>query len=546
MIGSGRSIGQAAGKAFSRASFLFALLLLFLVAVPGSAAQDAQAKFTSVKGQVHVRPDLDKRAWQTAQLQTALRVMDHVRTQPDGTAIIGYGDASTFILKPETEIMLEAATARDTKVALAEGRIWVNVKQVAQDATLEIDMDQTVGLIKGTNITCSSMPGENRIQVLRGVAWATVRATGAMITLKAGEELIVRLGGQVQKVTIDVAAESEKWKGELSLLSDSIDLYEIPQRLREMRKREEDGFKSLSEKFMGLLGSGESGAGGIEELRKEAERYLGALLEDSYVLSSLHARLSRPDAGARSGLSSILKMIVEVSTGLQRYYSEVNRFLKEVGNRGTNSDLGRLWEEISLIWSDVEEYAGGRPKETGLSQDYYKGIVVRLNQASQKLVDCAGRVDDLMGGASADPNASVIRKQVDRYLAAIARAILAYSVVEIPADALREMRIIDDEIGCIMERLRAAIDAYNPTAWSPQSRLPASANIVGLFAQARRQYLNALRLYQSLMRSVKVIETVEQEEFQEAFEDVRDTYNEAGEVTGRIQDRLEELEHQIR
>jgi len=422
----------------------------------------------------------------------------------------------------------------------------VNVKNLAQDESLEIDMDLAVCEIKGTNVTCGSRLGENRIQVLRGAVSVRIRATGAAHPLKAGEEMIVRPNGQLQKLAIDVQKESDGWRDELSSLGETFDLNELPGLLRDMKKRHDDGFKELSTRHASLKSQVSRPDAEVQDFRKAAERYLGSLQEDAFQLRTFSTRLNAVIRGnARSPANPLMSLVVEINAGLQRYAAEVNRFLRDLAARDADPDTEPLWQEISRIWSDVEEFAGGRPLPIGQPQDVFKGVVVRLTRAQEQLSDCQDRLGEILTRKPASRAGKWIQTRLRTYLAAIERAIRAYAVVEIPAEAQRELSQMDEELRHILDGLREAIERYNPSARSSQARFLNSVSITGQFARARRVYANATRLYQSIMRSVKTIVTAEQQVFQETWDRIRNNYQDLGVVSQQIQDRLDHLEDQL-
>jgi len=77
-------------------------------------------------------------------MHTVLCVDDHVKTDEDSTAIIAFADLSTFLLKPESEIVVSNPPHHDSKIGLVLGNIWTNVKKMAKDGTMEVDMSQAV------------------------------------------------------------------------------------------------------------------------------------------------------------------------------------------------------------------------------------------------------------------------------------------------------------------------------------------------------------------------------------------------------------------
>lgn len=458
-------------------------ILFVFLAFPSAFAREAGVTFSSMKGQVEVRPDANKKGWVLAKLQTVLQVLDHVKTFEDASAILSFEDRSTFILKPETEIILETPPEKESNIQLIAGKIWVNVKRISQGGSIEIGMSQAVCGIKGTNITCSTRQGEDRVQVLRGIADVAVRGTGKRFFLQEGAELVIRPDGRTEQNLIDIKTESEKWKNELSMLGDSINLNAVPGLLGSMKQRDGETFSGLSEKFGNLSGTRNSTDFEIQAFQKEAERFQGVLMEDSFTLYSLYTRIAGATGGAKNpGAGALLKMIGQTSSILQKYSSEVARFLKNVGSKVVNEEAQRIWLEISQIWNEVQEYVKENSRETGLSQECYKNIVNRLEKSSLKISEKSRQLERIISKNPSDRFTIRILRIANEYLRAIGRAIKKYTVVEIPQAALRELQQADDEIREIMVYLHRQVETYNAAARAGQNsnaRLLNSINIVG-------------------------------------------------------------------
>ena len=105
-----------------------------------TSSDDSGARFSSLSGQVEKRPDADPKGWVFCKMNTVLSVNDHVKTGEDSSAIIGFADLSTFLLKSESEIVITTEPKTNSKLSLLAGNIWVNIKKMAVDGTMEIDM----------------------------------------------------------------------------------------------------------------------------------------------------------------------------------------------------------------------------------------------------------------------------------------------------------------------------------------------------------------------------------------------------------------------
>ena len=49
-------------------------------------------------------------------------------------------DMTTFVIKPETEIIIPSAAAKVSIIKLLVGNLWANVKRMFRDEVLEVEM----------------------------------------------------------------------------------------------------------------------------------------------------------------------------------------------------------------------------------------------------------------------------------------------------------------------------------------------------------------------------------------------------------------------
>jgi len=297
------------------------LLVAFLLSFSPVFADNGTSivKFGDLHGEVNVRPNSeDDDAYIFAELSTPLHHDDRIKTLTRSGAILSFSDMSTFVMKEDTTIVLDIANEKKSKIGLIAGNVWVNLKKMATDGSLEIEMSQAVAGLKGTNITCSTSRDEDRIQVLRGIAEVLIRETREKITVAEGEELVVKAGGKTQKVEIDVSAEQKKWEEQTSRMGESIQMNEVPDVLKGIMDAEASEFTRINESFTRLIAQASVDEAEAMELKKDAERFIGVLLEDNLILNSMRKRIDAgmqtPDlqAADRVRLVSIMKEIASV------------------------------------------------------------------------------------------------------------------------------------------------------------------------------------------------------------------------------------------
>jgi hypothetical protein len=173
---------------------------------------DSGARFSGVSGQVQVtRAGKPEDSWKTAKIDTVLCEGDTIETVEDATCILSFADMSTYVMKPETKIQLARSTGPESKLSLVAGNIWVNVKKMVKDGSMEVDMSQAVAGIKGTTFVCSSDGKSSTLQVLEGTVAYTGKADKKTLSVTSGQQVVATGSGLGTPTVLDVAAAQADW-----------------------------------------------------------------------------------------------------------------------------------------------------------------------------------------------------------------------------------------------------------------------------------------------------------------------------------------------
>jgi hypothetical protein len=159
--------------------------------------EDSGAGFSDLAGQVEVNipnPDgtYDEENWTSAKLKQGqtFPVGTHIKTFEKSTAIITYSDASSFKLQPESEIILSSSSERKGNLELIAGNMWANIKKMAKDGSMQVEMSQAVAGIKGTRFILTENKKESKLEVTEGTVEFTHKKTKEKITVSSGESVI--------------------------------------------------------------------------------------------------------------------------------------------------------------------------------------------------------------------------------------------------------------------------------------------------------------------------------------------------------------------
>jgi hypothetical protein len=542
------------------------LLVAFLLSFsPAFAADDnAIVRFGDLHGEVNVRPNSeDDDAYIFAELKTPLKHDDRIKTLPKSGAILSFSDMSTFVMKEDSVIVLDIANEKNTKIGLVAGNIWVNLKKMVADGSMEIEMSQAVAGLKGTNITCSTRGGEDRIQVLRGVASVLIKQTQQRVEVKEGEELIVKSGGKTEKIEIDVAAEQKKWEEAVSRLGEEIQMNEIPDALRGILDSEGSEFARINEIFRRLIAMERVDPESAMEIRMSAERFVGVLLEDALILASIRRKvdtaLQTPDitAANRVMLAGHLKNVAAVMARQQGYQNEIAKIMRYQFKTSSvtediSAELEMLRTELAQATADVDAVrAVLSASPAGQTQDWFQESTQACAAALSALDQLQQKVSELLSQNPTSVELQAILKNIADQRNSIATMIRSLAVVEIDSATITEFSQIDDVISSQMVVLQNEIAAFNSlggaTLPEKEKRFVSSVKVLDNFAKVRRQYLKAQRLYQTTMKAASgaKFRTAEMEEIEQTWQNISDRFQQLGAVSTELESNIADLESQL-
>ena len=542
------------------------ILFIFLFFFSGSIiwAKDSGIRFSDFDGEVQVRPDSDEDAWDTAEIDMVLNVDDHIKTGDDSTAVLSLTDMTTFVMKPDSEIILATPPEKENKIKLIAGKVWVNVKRMVKDGTMDVEMSQAVAGIKGTNITCSSnLDGsENRVKVLRGHARVLILETQQEMDVQMGEELIIKKGGKSEKQEINVQQEQKKWHDATSKLGESIDVGEIPETIKKMIENETNGFAKIQENFQNLIGLTDVDSSSVAEIKKTAERFLGVIMEDNFILASMKKKVANAlgtkgiSNNDRMKLLSYQKLISGAVTKIQGISKQIGKIMRyqfkhkkmypdiTADVESVQNDINSALTDINGIKSEISASPSGK------SQDWFKDSADVAVDTLNKLNNYSQQIQDLIDKNPEDKTAQALLKHINDQISSINSLLKDLQVVEIDSGTMTEMQQIDDVVGTQIVALQDEISNYNSTVQDSSegtARLKSSLNILKNFVNVRRQYQDAQRMYDSVMKSTQnsKFKTSEQEEFEQLWQDISDRFQQLGIAADELKSNVDSLEEQL-
>jgi hypothetical protein len=170
---------------------------------------DSGIRFSDLAGEVLVRPHDDILAWDMAELDMVLCVMDHIKTSYDSYAILSLRDMSTMMMKPESEVILNTEP-KESKLSLLAGKLWVNLNNLWEHGEFRFETSQAVAGIKGTTLVLEEDGSTSTLKVLEGTVELTT-VNGETVLVSDEETVSVTNGVLGQVTTFSAEEEMENW-----------------------------------------------------------------------------------------------------------------------------------------------------------------------------------------------------------------------------------------------------------------------------------------------------------------------------------------------
>lgn len=164
---------------------------------------DSKIRFNDLYGEVKYRCSLEEDdAFEFADIDVVLYENDLIQTEEESGAILGLEDMSTYVIKPESRLIIrDTYDSRPTivqKLELIGGSMLTNIKKMAEGKSFEVEMSQCICGGEGTIFAVQETGKESRVWLLVGKASVKNKKTGKKTVLQPGQ--MVTMKGQTNNV----------------------------------------------------------------------------------------------------------------------------------------------------------------------------------------------------------------------------------------------------------------------------------------------------------------------------------------------------------
>ncbi len=170
---------------------------------------DSHIRFNDFYGEVKIRPDCEEDdSYELVDLDTEIYECDRIKTEEESGAILGLEDMSTYVIKPESVLIIHTYEEEVPRIVFIAGAIWGNFKKLAEGKSMKCEMSECVAGILGTIFALEESSQGSKVWVFAGKVEVTNKKTGKKTELNAGQNITVKgKNNNVQSFNIEDGAK---------------------------------------------------------------------------------------------------------------------------------------------------------------------------------------------------------------------------------------------------------------------------------------------------------------------------------------------------
>ncbi len=386
---------------------------------------------------------------------------------------------------------------------------------------------------------------------------------------------------------------------------ESLELGEIPGRIESLRSSLANGMAAIREANAAIPDGTAVNAPVLDELRRRVADFQQTLSAAESEIARIQRQLAdmiNSGQGNVQQARTVARQAATLSDAIAGYRQELRRIsqrgsatgstnieaeqaaIQEFADRLTSvgESIAGLADEVSRI-REVFQMARTVVSTPGQPQSAYEDAREQLNAVIQgDLTDTANKIEELrMEIQSLNEQKSqlidrmaekiatslVLRNLVNdvnrrlseygnqlttistdltKYKTEQASLLMSLNVPVIDPSVMTQLQDLEETMSDAIQRFESEMQAYTNSGASARDILKSSVLVLNSFQKARRQYLSAQRLYESVTRNAgRGATTAELEEVQAVWERISDDYQRLSNAAGNLEAELASLENQI-
>ena len=549
----------------------FAVIVSITTVMPIFAQErvDSKIRFNDLYGEVSIRPnDEEDDAYEYAELDSVIYENDRIRTKEDSGAILGLEDMTTFVIKPESVLVVRSENPSETKIDMLAGRLMVNVKKMSEGKTMGFEMSQCVAGIKGTMIQLFSNENVNQVNVLRGEVEIYAKNIRKFFKIRAGQSFLIKdtetsinnienLDKEKKDALADFARTSAG--NDAKLLIEKIQKFsdDIKNSVNKLFERIEQFNKNRNKLKI------EDAKKEFELLKKDVERYTGAV--DEYMVSA-EAILNQKfnDESINSKMAELISVIQTYAERFKAVVELIRKIEGEFGKLEKSSSLDiestekSAEEAINKINSSIEVLLTDAKSliesvDDGSNYDDFKNAKSRLQEYLQDLTKISNEMAEISADntlyaqkfADLKNKYNSTQKYIQKYLKDFE------SVPSISSDVNKNMSDIENNLPSYTQKVRDYLKEYNAidrSSVDAKKRYVETVSrlLVG-YDRTKRQFVKASRMRDQVVKDFKnsAFKTSEYDEVMESWEKIESAMTELDRDSSELASCVEALKSQL-
>jgi hypothetical protein len=170
---------------------------------------DSRIRFNDFYGEVKIRPDCEEDdSYELVDLDTQIWECDRIKTEEESGAILGLEDMSTYVIKPESVLIIHTYEEEVPRIVFIAGCLWANVKKMMEGKSIKCEMSECIAGTVGTIFALEESSQGSKVWVFAGKMEVTNKKTGKKTELNAGQNITVKgKNNNVQSFNIEDGAK---------------------------------------------------------------------------------------------------------------------------------------------------------------------------------------------------------------------------------------------------------------------------------------------------------------------------------------------------
>jgi hypothetical protein len=174
--------------------------------------KDSKIRFNDWYGEVKIRCNFEEDdSFEFIDHETVIYEEERIKTEEESGAILGLEDMSTYVIKPESIVIIHTEEDNTPKWKMLAGSMIVTMKKMIGGKSFEVELSQSMAGIDGTIVAFEETGKESRIWLFAGSVSVKSKKTGKVTKLQPGQRSITGKNGVVQVKSFNIEEGAKKF-----------------------------------------------------------------------------------------------------------------------------------------------------------------------------------------------------------------------------------------------------------------------------------------------------------------------------------------------